>query len=145
MATYYIIQNPHHHNSKDIKTHITLDNVINVKTETVKLGNGYLNKTTIYFEHGSNDYTYNHVSNVLPKNSIDVTNLTLLPFFADVIEDIPQRFKPTLYKRAQLMVERRGLYQFYKHPDKKEPLLIAVNSNVISKYHLDSFQITNKF
>jgi len=67
---------------------------------------------------------------------IDVTDLEVLPFFADVIEDLPSqyRFTPKTYVGAQLMVERKGLYQFYKHEGSKEPLLIATNSNIISEY-----------
>ena len=69
-------------------------------------------------------------------NGIDVTDLEVLPYFADVMEDLPSRmrFKPKTYVGAQLMVERKGLYQFYKHEGAENLLLIAMNSNIVSEY-----------
>lgn len=78
--------------------------------------------------------------NVFEKESqvkgIDVTNLEVLPFFADVIEDLPSgmRFEPKTYAGAQLMVERKGSYQYYKHEGAEDLLLIAINSNIVSRY-----------
>lgn len=58
-------------------------------------------------------------------------NLKLLPFFADVTEDIPARytFRPKTYKRCQLLTEKHGNYmQFFDH-ESGEVLRIAMNSN----------------
>ena len=67
---------------------------------------------------------------------IDVTDLEVLPFFADVIQDLPtgMRFEPMTYAGAQLMVERKGSYQYYKHEGAEDLLLIAMNSNIVSRY-----------
>lgn len=79
---------------------------------------------------------YNAFEHESPVKGINVTDLEVLPFFSDVIEDLPSsaKFEPKEFKRAQLMVERRGAYQFYKHPDSEEPLLIAINSHSVSQY-----------
>lgn len=67
---------------------------------------------------------------------IDVTDLEVLPYYADVIQDLPtgMRFEPITYVGAQLMVERKGSYQYYKHESSEDLLLIAMNSNIVSRY-----------
>lgn len=58
----------------------------------------------------------------------------LLPYFANVTEDIPGYsiklgVKPKTYYRCQLMGEKKsGYFYFYHHPT-KEKLLIAINSH----------------
>lgn len=67
---------------------------------------------------------------------IDVTDLKVLPYFADVIQDLPSQYKfePKTYIGAQLMVERKGSYQYYKHEGADDLLLIAMNSNIVTEY-----------
>jgi hypothetical protein len=54
----------------------------------------------------------------------------LLPYFADVTEDIHSKYKfePKTYKNSQLKMQKRGGYFFFTHKE-KDSLLIALNSN----------------
>ena len=57
-----------------------------------------------------------------------------LPYFADVVEDLPHSItkhghKPTEYKNCQLMVEKHGGYLQFWHEETKQVLRIALNSH----------------
>jgi hypothetical protein len=52
----------------------------------------------------------------------------LLPFFADVTEDLPGHHEPLTYERCQLMTEKRGGYLQFLHHGTGMTLVIAINS-----------------
>jgi hypothetical protein len=55
-----------------------------------------------------------------------------LPFFADVREDLPsscRMMKPKTWTNCQLMTEKHGGYLQFYHPETKQVLRIALNSN----------------
>jgi len=52
----------------------------------------------------------------------------LLPFFADVTEDLPGQFDPLTYEQCQLMTEKRGGYLQFLHHGTGMTLVIAINS-----------------
>lgn len=65
---------------------------------------------------------------------IDREKEKFLPYFADVREDLPYSSikvgrEPITYENCQLMVERRGLYNFFWHEPTQQQLLIAINSH----------------
>lgn len=56
---------------------------------------------------------------------------TLLPYFADVTEDIAPYYKiePKTYRNCQLMTEKHGGYYQFWHEETKQVLRIAINSH----------------
>ena len=57
-----------------------------------------------------------------------------LPYFADVTEDLPAKFKfePKTYKNCQLLTQKHGGYLEFFHHESGETLRIAMNSNTYS-------------
>lgn len=70
------------------------------------------------------------LTTTLKPNAID-SEETLLPYFADVTEDISPcyKIKAKTYKGCQLMSEKHGGYLQFYHAPTKEVLRIAMNSN----------------
>ena len=87
-----------------------------------------------YFYNGTNEeYTKSHLweLSITPKsNALPVTE-KLMPYFADVTEDVSGRYKQfaTTYRDCQLMTERHGGYLQFWHEETKQVLRIAFNSN----------------
>lgn len=54
-----------------------------------------------------------------------------LPYFANVIEDIPlhYKFEPKAYNNCQLMTEKHGGYLQFWHEETQQVLRIAMNSH----------------
>lgn len=66
------------------------------------------------------------------KNLFNEDENTLLPYFADVTEDIPSSVKlqPQTYHNCQLMVEKHGGYLQFFHKETNSILRIAINSHI---------------
>jgi len=69
-----------------------------------------------------------------PKEGAFSPEERFLPYFADVVEDLPGscKFEPRTFKNCQLMVEKHGGYLQFWHEPTKEVLRIAMNSHVYS-------------
>ncbi len=80
--------------------------------------------------HGLFYYTTN--LNKFPANKLfNASTDNLLPYFADVTEDLPssRKWKPKTYKNCQLLSQKHGNYlEFFDH-ETKQTLRIAMNSN----------------
>lgn len=68
-----------------------------------------------------------------PNNGAYSADEKFLPYFADVVEDLPHSvskyMEPKTYTNCQLMVERHGSYLQFWHEDTKQILRIAMNSH----------------
>jgi len=111
---------------KTITTFEPLPNVI------VKQDN---NKNNKYYEPDNSECLKSHLweyTEIIPENAIPHTE-KLLPYFADVIEDIPSSYKnlkPKIFKNCQLLSEKHGGYLQFYHPETNQKLRIALNSNI---------------
>lgn len=67
-----------------------------------------------------------------PKEGAFSPEQKLLPYFADVREDLPSwaEWEPKTYKNCQLMTEKHGGYLQFWHEPTQQVLRIAMNSNI---------------
>lgn len=68
---------------------------------------------------------------VNPKEGAFNPEERFLPYFADVIEDLPGsiKLKPKRFKNCQLLTEKHGGYLQFWHEPTKQVLRIALNSH----------------
>ena len=69
---------------------------------------------------------------ITPKDNALSPDEKLLPYFADVTEDLPTSVKlePRTFENCQLMTEKHGGYLQFWHEKTQQILRIAINSNV---------------
>ena len=85
----------------------------------------YDEENKIAFKTGLWSYTTN------PNKGAYSCNERLLPYFADVTEDVPGYLKVNAetYNNCQLMTEKHGGYLQFWHEETKQVLRIAMNSH----------------
>lgn len=94
------------------------------------------------FKGTNNRYPESHLWHLTtrpPMQSIPHTE-KLLPYFADVTEDIPtscRGLKAKTYKGCQLMSQKHGGYLQFLHEPTGEVLRIAINSNYYTPINLE--------
>ena len=98
--------------------------------------------TTVYVDEEGSEWATSHLFtlttdlNKYPKDKLFdyYANEGLLPYIADVTEDLPShvKFEPKTYKNCKLMSEKHGSYLQFWHKETKEVLRIAMNSNIYS-------------
>jgi hypothetical protein len=87
-----------------------------------------------FYEAGTNTEAMNsHLWEyaITPKvNAVDSAE-RFMPYFADVIEDLPSwaKWEPKRFENCQLMVEKHGAFLQFWHEPTKQVLRIAMNSH----------------
>ncbi len=91
------------------------------------------NKERFYYENTDEEYMKSHLwtLSTKPKEGAIDANEELMPYFADVTEDLPGsiKLKPKTFKNCQLMVPKHGGYLQFFHNETNQILRIAMNSH----------------
>lgn len=95
-----------------------------------------IDKRECFFHAGTNTKVFeSHLwkYSTTPKTGAISPDEQVMPYFADVTEDIPgscKDLKPKTYKNCQLLTEKHGGYLQFWHEPTKQVLRIAMNSHI---------------